>query len=166
MFCKHCGIETEKDVKFCQSCGKSTLTEIQTSSESVISDSVEPESKEIIKCGNCEYIGPGKKSRRLISVILAWLVFIIAWPITVLYFIVTSKYECPKCHSTFLGVKNKDGVFTEQKGGAKSPIMIVVWVLLGIAIVGILSGVIITSLSTAREKAKQAQEESMNNLNR
>lgn len=161
MFCEHCGTKVEGEALFCQSCGKviSTTTP-QTSSSSVNSrNPVVIKSEVIVKCGNCGYIGTGESARSISAMILAWLCVLFAPLITIIYFVATNKYRCPKCKSTFLGVKNKEGVFTGQRGGAKSPIMIIIWILLGIALIGILSSVVLVSLNTAREKAKQAQEQ-------
>ena len=159
MFCENCGTNIEKDAQFCQNCGKSTSGTAKTVLSAIpVSDPTETKTETMVKCGNCDYIGPGEPARSPGPVFLAWVCIVIAWPITVIYFATTHKYRCPKCKSTFLGVKNKEGVFTAPSGGNKSPIMIFVWVLLGIAIIGILSSVVLASLNTAREKAKQAQE--------
>jgi|SRR3989344_4535607 len=160
MFCEHCGTKLEKDAEFCQSCGKSTSVSTTSAVASVDSKNAKLELGATVKCGNCDYIGAPEKARNLGSMILAWLCIFFTPLITLIYFAVTHKYQCPKCKSTFLGIKNKEGVFVGQKGGAKSPLMIFVWVLLGIAIIGILSSIVLASLNTAREKAKQAQEQS------
>lgn len=161
MFCEHCGNKIEENAQFCQSCGKKTSGTAQAVSPKVTSSNpTEGKSEAIVKCGNCDYVGPGEPARTTGGMILAWLCVFFAPLITIIYFVATHKYRCPKCKSTFLGVKNKEGVFTEQRRGAKSPIMIFVWVLLGIAIIGILSSIVLASLNTAREKARQAQEQS------
>ncbi len=161
MFCEHCGNKIDENAQFCQSCGKKTLGTAKAVSPTVApSNPTEGKSEAIIKCGNCDYVGHGEPARTMGGMILAWLCVFFAPLITIIYFVVTHKYKCPKCKSTFLGVKNKEGVFTGQRGGAKSPIMIFVWVLVGIAIIGILLSIVLASLNTAREKAKQAQEQS------
>jgi len=160
MYCEHCGTKLEKDAEFRQSCGKSTSVSATSFTPTVDSTNSKLESNATIKCGNCDYIGDPEKARNVGSMILAWLCIFFAPLITLIYFAVTHKYRCPKCKSTFLGIKNKEGVFVGQKGGAKSPLMIFVWVLVGIAIIGILSSIVLASLNTAREKAKQAQEQS------
>jgi Zn finger protein HypA/HybF involved in hydrogenase expression len=154
MYCEHCGTKLEKDAQFCQSCGKSTSSASHTIAETN-STSTTASTEAIIKCGNCDYVGPGQKARSIAGQILAWLCF--PW-ITLIYYGTTHKYRCPKCRSTFLGIKNKDGVFVNDKKGG--PLMILVYVLVGVAIIGILSSIVLASLNTAREKAKQAQEQS------
>ena len=163
MFCEYCGTKLEKDTEFCQNCGKSTSAILHVVAANTDHGPVSATSgtlKAIIKCGNCSYEGPGEKARNVGLMILAWLCIFFAPLITLIYFAVTHKYRCPKCKSTFLGIKNKEGIFVGQKGGAGSPLMIFVFVLMGIAIIGILSSIVLVSLSTAREKAKQAQEQS------
>jgi RNA polymerase subunit RPABC4/transcription elongation factor Spt4 len=163
MYCEHCGTKLEKDAEFCQSCGKPatpTAHAMAATADHNPAGATTGSTEAIIKCGNCSYEGPGEKARNVGSMILAWLCIFFAPLITLIYFAVTHKYRCPKCKSTFLGIKNKEGVFVGQKGGAKSPLMIFVWVLVGIAIIGILSSIVLASLNTAREKAKQAQEQS------
>lgn len=154
MFCEHCGTKMEEGAQFCPSCGKST----SESPKAVAAVAASGDSSlAIIKCGNCHYEGPAEKARNVASMILAWLCIFFAPIITLIYFAVTHKYRCPKCKSTFLGVKNKEGNFVAQ---GKSPVMIFVWVLVGIAIIGILASVVLASLNTAREKGRQAQEQS------
>lgn len=160
MFCENCGTKIEKDAQFCQNCGKSTSADAVSTATSIDPVNAKLESNATIKCGNCNYVGAPEKARNIASMVLAWLCVFFAPLITLIYFAVTHKYRCPKCKSTFLGIKNKDGVFVGQKGGAKSPLMIFVWVLVGIAIIGILSSIVLASLNTAREKARQAQEQS------
>ncbi len=109
-----------------------------------------------IKCGNCDYIGPGEKNRSLLAVILAWLCLPVAPIVTLIYFIATHTWRCPKCKSTFLGVKNKYGVYAGQMGGGARWVLIFVFVLITIALVGILSSVVLASLNVARIKGSDA----------
>lgn len=157
MFCEHCGTKIEGGAQFCQNCGRST-SPLTASTSSTDSLNTKPESNVTIKCGNCNYEGIPEKARNTGSIVLAWLCIFFAPIIPLLYYALTHKYRCPKCKSTFLGIKNKEGIFVGQKGGAKSPLMILVWVLVVISIIGILSSVILASLNTAREKAKQTQQ--------
>lgn len=156
MFCEHCGTKLEKEAEFCQSCGKSTSA-VATSVANVDLKNTKLESDAMIKCGNCDYIGAPEKARNVASMVLAWLCIFFAPIITLIYFAVTHKYRCPNCKSTFVGIKNKEGKFVSQ---GRSPVMIFLIVLVGIAIVGILASVVLASLNTAREKARQAQEQS------
>lgn len=109
-----------------------------------------------IKCGNCGYIGPGEKNRSLIAVILAWFCIFIAPIITLIYFVATHTWKCPKCKSTFVGVKNNKGIYSGQMGGGTRWVLIILFVIIGIAIVGILSSVILASLNVARIKGQDA----------
>ncbi len=150
MFCAHCGIKMKEGEQFCPNCGKST-------SENPNPVVGQNSSLAIVRCGNCQYEGPGEKARSTSSIIIAWLCIFFAPIITLIYFAVTHKYRCPKCKSKFLGIKNKEGKFVAYN---RNPLMILVWVLVGVAIIGIMSSVILASLNTAREKGKQAQEQS------
>lgn len=173
MYCKNCGEKLSDDTKFCGKCGTAVINHKQNTTQTVsvetkveaitpenkvVANSAENKTETIIKCGSCEYIGPGELARHPFSQALAWLCVIICWPITVIYFLATSKYRCPKCKSTFLGYKNKEGIFVGQK---KSPILIVVvCIILGIAVIGILSSVVLASLNSARGKGSDAAAES------
>ena len=57
-----------------------------------------------------------------------------------------------------MGVKNKEGMFVSQNG-AKRPVMIFVYLIFGIAIIGILSAIVLASLDTARQKGIEAAEQ-------
>ena len=151
MFCEHCGTKMEEGAQFCPSCGKSTSSGAVAAA---VSSPAGDSSVAIIKCGNCSYEGAGEKARNVASMILAWLCIFFAPIITLIYFAVTHKYRCPNCKSTFVGIKNKEGKFISQ---GRSPVMIFLIVLVGIAIIGILASVVLASLNSAREKAKEAQ---------
>jgi ribosomal protein L37AE/L43A len=169
MFCENCGIKIEKAAKFCQNCGKTILEKSNIASSTHIDpNSVEAENKnvieyeidkeDIIKCGSCKYVGAGERARSPFFTTLAWICVLFAPLITIIYFLATNKYQCPKCKSTFLGIKNKEGVFVGQRGGAKYRLSILLLIIIIIAIIGILASIVLVSLNTAREKAKEAQE--------
>ncbi len=108
-----------------------------------------------IKCGNCGYVGEGQLARRLVSQILAWCCVFFAPLITIIYYLGTHKYKCPKCSSTFVGVKNVEGAFVGQRSGSRTATIVLV-IIVGIAIIGILSSVVLASLNAARQKAAEA----------
>ena len=157
MYCKNCGRENKDDAQFCKNCGNKVLGTNTISAEPYTHKNQQNIDDEgIIKCGNCEYIGPGEPARRTISKILAWICVVFAPLITILYFVGTHKYRCPKCKSTFLGIKNKQGVFQGQRGGAGRAVTIFIVILVGIAILGILASVVLASLNSARQKGADA----------
>lgn len=146
MYCVKCNKKLDENAKFCGGCGSSVTGE----------RAVEKEPTDIIKCGNCEYVGKGEPARRMVSKILAWLCVFFAPLITILYFVATNKYRCPRCKSTFLGIKNKNGVFQGQRGGAGRWVLIVFIILFGVVLLGIVATVVLASLGTARQRAADA----------
>jgi DNA-directed RNA polymerase subunit RPC12/RpoP len=150
MHCIKCGNKLAEDSRFCGKCGTelNSLGEVKSKAAT-------------IKCGNCDYIGPGELARSKVVMVLAWLCVLFAPLITIIYFVATNKYRCPKCKSTFLGIQGKDGNFSANKGGSRSPVFYVLMVLVGIAIIGILASVVLASLNTARERGKAAQEKAL-----
>ena len=108
-----------------------------------------------IKCGNCGYTGAGKKGRSVWAQVLVWLLFFFFWPITLVYYLVTHAYLCPKCGSTFVGMRDKNGHYSAPSGGA-GPLVIVIVVILVIAIIGILASVVLASLNSARDMGQDA----------
>lgn len=111
-----------------------------------------------IKCGNCDYVGIGKKGRSTWAQVVVWMLFFFFWPITLVYYLVTHGYKCPKCDSTFIGLRSKNGSFSAPKSGA-GPFGILVVVIISIAIIGILAAVVLASLNDAREAAIEASNE-------
>lgn len=164
MYCTKCGAKLNDNAKFCSSCGGGIgAIAIPYENNQYIAQE-KNKAKAIIKCGNCEYVGSGEFARRTISEVLAFLCIFFAPIITILYFFGTYKYRCPKCKSTFLGVKNKKGVFAGQKGGAGHAVLIFIYILVGIAIIGFIASILVVSLNNAREKANQAKENAVNNV--
>lgn len=154
MYCSDCGTKNEDGAKFCSSCG--VEIGLASSKSNIDSAQVEDKSQPVIKCGNCGYIGPGERGRSIWAQILAWIFF--GW-VTLIYYLVTHAYKCPKCHSTSLGIKRRDDKTFVDQSKARRPLVILLWVLLSIAIIGILSAVVLASLNTARQKAADAVQE-------
>lgn len=169
-YCKHCGAKLAPGAHFCEECGtkiestneekgspetetRETAPDLNTTTDSVATPT---DSGVTIKCGNCGYIGPGEPGRKLYATILAWCCVVIFWPLTLIYYVSTSAYRCPKCHSTFIGIKRRNDSAFMSQSQAKRSLRIFLYVILGIAIIGILSAVVLASLNTAREKASQA----------
>jgi len=154
MHCKKCGKSISGEEKFCRHCG----APVETNESKENSTDVYGKTNDIIRCGECGYEGTPESARNPLFTALAWLCILFAPLITIIYFVGTDKYKCPKCQSTFLGIKNKDGKFSVgQKSAKNKPVIILVGVLVTIAIIGILSSIVLASLNTAREKAKSAQ---------
>ena len=108
-----------------------------------------------IKCGNCNYVGAGKKGRSTWAQVVVWLLFFFFWPITLIYYLVTHSYECPKCGSTFIGLRDKTGAYSAPRSGL-GPLGIVLIAFLVIAIIGILASVVLASLNSARDMGQDA----------
>lgn len=108
-----------------------------------------------IKCGNCNYVGPGKNGRSTWAQVTVWILFFFSPLITIIYYLVTNKYVCPKCDSTFIGLRDVNGHFSATKSGL-GPLGIVLLVLLFISIIGILAAVVLASLNDAREAGIEA----------
>lgn len=119
-----------------------------------------------IKCGNCSYIGAGKKGRSTWAQVVVWILFFISPLITIIYYLATHKYVCPKCNSTFVGFRDVNGNFSSAKGNF-GPLGIILLVLLIVAVIGILAAVVLASLNDAREagiKASQSATETAQEL--
>jgi len=156
MYCENCGTKLENDTKYCHNCGESVLKDVATTSSISTSSSTKNDKiKATIKCDNCDYVGRPELGRTKAGVILAWLCIFITPLITITYFIVTHKYKCPKCKSSLLNIKNKEGVW--QKAYVNNTLVTVLKVIVAIAVVGIISSIILVSLHDAREKANKAQ---------
>lgn len=156
MFCRNCGSNLSDDTKFCGKCGNPVTGQVRTGITSATTTiPTEQDTQGIIKCGSCDYVGSGEPARSWLGVVLAWLCVIFAPLITIIYFLATSKYRCPKCKSTFVGIKNKEGVFSGQKGGSRI-LLWIVGILVGVAVLGIMASIVLVSLSGAREKAQEA----------
>lgn len=155
MECKKCGTTKNKDGKFCGDCGEKIEQE-NNQQETSISSEIDNNQKTAIKCMNCNYEGEGEPARRMVSKVLAWLAVPFVPLVTILYFVFTSKYRCPHCKSTFLGVRGKDGVLKGQGQGG-GWLTVVILILVGIMVIGILSSVVLASLNSAREKSRDAR---------
>ncbi len=110
-----------------------------------------------VKCGNCNYIGVGKKGRSTWAQVVVWILFFVSPLITLIYYLATQKYVCPKCNSTFLGLRDVNGNFSSTKGHLGA-LGIILLVLLFIIIIGILSAVVLASLGEARKAGIEASQ--------
>ncbi len=168
-YCHKCGAKLPPDAKFCEECGtkiegtdrskQSSLVDVPTTTPDLNTSSApttDVDGGVTIKCGNCGYVGSPEPGRKLYATVLAWLCVVFFWPLTLIYYVSTSKYRCPKCHSTFIGVKRRDDSTFVSQTESRKPLRIFLYVILGIAVVGILAAIILASLNTAREKANQA----------
>lgn len=99
-----------------------------------------------IKCGMCNYTGQGESGRSVLAQVLAWMGIILSPFITILYYVVTNKYQCPKCKSSLVAVKNKQGVFVEQSA-SKRLLAIIAWIFGIFMIVTIILGFIFYLMS-------------------
>ena len=110
-----------------------------------------------VKCGNCNQIAPGIKNRSWWAQVIVWILFIVFWPVTFLYYLLNPKYRCSNCNSTFVGTKDTAGQWQGQKNGGLT-LFIVLGVLVALAILGILSSIVLASLSSARAKGLEARD--------
>lgn len=136
MFCAQCGTENNNANQFCSHCG-----EVQRAT--TVGDVV-------AKCANCGYVGGPQKARGLLPVILVWLVAPFAFFVPVIYFVTTHKYKCAKCASTFIGLRNHDGVFVAQHGNSRIANFFIV--LLIIAVCGIFLSVLFAGLNNQQQR--------------
>ncbi len=147
IFCHQCGKKIDSDARFCESCGATIKSNVSKSNESeheLKTPVVSMSSGSLIKCGSCHYEGQGEPARSIAGIILACLCIFIAWPITLIYFLVTYKHQCPKCKSTFVSVKNIAGEFIPQsKSTSRTILKIIGWGLFGIALLIIVSMVLL-----------------------
>lgn len=177
MFCANCGAKGVEGGKFCKNCGRSISQDheniIKQQNDEVISipdsdhwlaaklnNSIEQQKtrgnkskKTEIKCGSCGYIGSPQRNRSIWAQVMIWLIFPLLPLVPLIYYVATAKYRCPTCHSTFVGILNKNGIYVDQKQGAKHPLLVILYILGGIAVIGIIASVILASLNASREKA-------------
>jgi type II secretory pathway pseudopilin PulG len=134
------------------------------SSEQIINDNGSMPAGEIVKCGNCDYIGPALNNRSLWAQIVSWILIIISPFITMLYYVINPKYVCSKCKSKFVSTKDEDGVYRGQSSAVAALLFVIIATLVSIAIVGILSSIVLASLSVAKEKGRVAAEKANSSL--
>ncbi len=147
MNCSNCKNPLPSEASFCVKCGESVKG---LPSENLIKKNNMP----VMKCGSCDYVGEAESNRSLWAQILAWICLLGFWIITIIYFATTRKYRCPKCKSTFIGIKDTEGKFADQKSSA---LKIILFAVLGISLIAILSTIILASLGAARQKAVQQE---------
>ena len=116
-----------------------------------------------IKCGNCGHTGLGKKGRSTWAQIAVWLWFIFFWPITLVYYLATHARLCPKCESTFVGLRDKNGHYSAPKNGV-GPLAVILGVFVAVVVIGILAAVVLASLNDAREAGQKALDEQESGL--
>ncbi len=153
MLCRNCKIEVPKNAQFCQACGAPVLPRPVDGGIATEPALTMPLQTVVIRCGNCSYEGPGESARSVGAQILAWLCILLAPMITIIYFVATPKYRCPKCKSTFLGIKNDQGVFVGQTGGRRV-VVAIVCIIAGVLVVGLLSTLAVVALGSTRLVAR------------
>jgi hypothetical protein len=124
-----------------------------------------PKHIDIIKCGNCDYVGQGEKNRPIWATVLAWLCFVFGPMITLVYFLVIPKRKCPKCKSTFVGVRNKKGALTGSMSVGMMSLLIFLAVIFTIFSISILSSINTNRLNIKKQLAQNeiAKKEFMTN---
>lgn len=113
MFCQTCKTKIAEGAPFCFICGRSTST---TDPVTFSADPIGDEKKlpALIKCKSCGYEGRSEFARSFSIKVIAWMCVFIFPPFTIIYFLTTKKYRCPKCKSISLSFRNKQGEFVNQ----------------------------------------------------
>lgn len=113
MFCQTCKTKLEEGAPFCKICGRSTslIDPVTFSADPVAAEKKLPA---LVKCQNCGYEGRGEFARSKLIQVLAWICIFVFVPFTIIYFLTTKKYGCPKCKSVSLSFKNRKGEFINQ----------------------------------------------------
>jgi Zn finger protein HypA/HybF involved in hydrogenase expression len=97
---------------FCRVCGRSTsVTEPVTFNVTFNKAEYERKTPAFVRCKSCGYEGRSEFARSIPLQVIAWICLFVFLPFTIIYFLTTKKYRCPKCKSTFLSIKNKEGEF-------------------------------------------------------
>lgn len=152
MNCTQCNQGLKNGANFCGNCGK----QVEAQQTAVQQQSFQTTPFPDIKCGQCGYSGPGEKARSTVAVVFAWIGIILSPLIPLIYFLVTHKWRCPQCKSTFIGVRNKYGVYESSRGDGWWVVFVILGIFVGIVIIGIMASVVLASLSGARERAQIA----------
>lgn len=111
-------------------------------------DTLKPKVKTVIRCQNCKYEGLAEFARQPFFELLAWLGVLLTPLITVIYYLATHKWRCPKCKSILVEIKNKNGVFISPKSHRRAKNFIFYFI--GAMIIMVLLSVLLASLNTSR----------------
>ena len=112
MFCQTCKTKLDEDTPFCRVCGRSTsMTEPVTFNVTFNKAEYERKIPAVVRCKSCGYEGRSEFARSIPMQAVAIICIIFFLPFTIIYFLKTKKYRCPKCKSTSLSIKNKEGEF-------------------------------------------------------
>ena len=112
MFCQTCKTKLEEGLPFCRICGRSTsATDPVTFSVTFSKAEYNRRKPALVRCKQCGYEGRSEFARSISMQAVAIICIIFFLPFTIIYFLKTKKYRCPKCKSTSLSIKNKQGEF-------------------------------------------------------
>ncbi len=154
MYCKKCGNKLSEDTQFCPKCGTKIINDGEKNRVSF--ETRETKRKNRIKCMNCRYVGSGLKGRSIWATILVWVIIPFAPIITIIYYLVSHKWLCPKCKSKFVEEIDEQGKIIKRR----NIILIIVLILVGVAFIGILASIVLVNVNAARTKARDAMRKS------